>query len=294
MVERTVHLIDASPYFFRAWFSVPDTMTDPEGHPVNAVYGYVNFLNRYLREEEPTHVGVAFDKSLTTSFRNELYPAYKAQRELPPEDLERQMDSMRAVTRAMGMACFVDTRYEADDLIATLHRQLRKKGHRVVVVTPDKDLGQLVDDSTQLYDFAREQRYGPAEIEAKFGVRPDQMADYQGLAGDAVDNIPGVRGVGPKTAAALLGVFGTLDELYRRLDEVADVAVRGARTLPARLEAAREEAFLSRDLATLASDAPAKADLRELAFRGAERAEVERVFGALGFERIVARVRARG
>ncbi len=290
---RTVHLIDASPYLFRAYFAVPYGITGPDGWPVNAVHGFVGFLNRLVREEEPTHVGVAFDKSLTTSFRNEIYPEYKAQRELPPEELERQQEACRDVARAMGMAVYVDTRYEADDLIATLWRQLRRKKHRVVVVSPDKDLCQLVDEGTELFDFARETRYGPEEVVEKFGVRPDQLADYLGLAGDSVDNIPGVKGVGPRTAAALLRAFGTLDALYDRLDEVADLDLRGARTLGAKLEASRDLAMLSRELATVAVDAPAKARLRELAYRGAEPDDVAEVFGALGFGRLQDQVRYR-
>ena len=268
-------------------------MTDPGGWPVNAVYGFINFLNRYVREHAPTHVGVAYDQSLTTSFRNDIYPAYKAQRDLPPEDLERQQKAIIDVAQAMGMATYVDQRYEADDLIATLHAGLREMDQHVIVVTPDKDLGQLVDDKTQLFDFARDERYGPVEFEAKFGVRPDRFPDYQGLAGDSVDNIPGVMGVGPKTAAALLGAFGTLDELYARLDEVSNLSLRGAKTLGAKLESAREAAFLSRRLATLALDAPVSADLSELAYDGADQEEVQRVFGALGFESIGARVRMR-
>ena len=289
-MAHTVHLIDASPYFFRAWFSVPDTMTDPEGWPVNAVYGFVSFLNRFVREEQPTHVGVAFDQSLTTSFRNDFYPEYKAQRELPPPDLERQQEAIREVAAALGMAVFVDRRYEADDLIATLHRALRRRGHRVVVVSPDKDLGQLVDEGTELFDFAKGTRFGPDEVEAKFGVRPDQIPDYQGLAGDPVDNIPGVAGVGPKTAAGLLGAFDDLEAIYEDLERVAELPLRGARSLPAKLAAQREEAFLSRRLATLARDAPARARLADLAFDGGRREEVQRVFDGLGFGGIVERV----
>ena len=293
MPTHTVHLIDASPYLFRAYFAVPDSITGPDGWPVNAVHGFVGFLNRLVREEEPTHVGVAFDQSLTTSFRNDIYPEYKAQRDLPPEELERQQEACRDVARALGMATFVDPRYEADDLIATLWHQLRRKRHRVVVVSPDKDLCQLVDDGTELFDFAREKRYGSDDVLEKFGVRPDQIADYLGLAGDAVDNIPGVRGVGPRTAAALLRAFDTLDELFGRLDEVAALDLRGARTLGARLEAGRETAFLSRELATVARDAPAKARLRELAYRGARPEEVDAVFARLGFGRLRDQVRYR-
>ena len=159
-----------------------------------------------------------------------------------------------------------------------------------MIVSSDKDLSQLVNASVELYDFARSQRFGPAEVVAKFGVRPEQMADYLGLAGDSVDNIPGVAGVGAKTAAALLGAFEDLEELYADLDRVAELPVRGAKGLGAKLEAGREIAFLSRELATVARDAPAPGGLRELAFRGADPALVDPLFERLGFARIRDRI----
>lgn len=287
---RTVHLVDASPYVFRAYFSLPSSMTDGAGQPVNAAYGFAGFLLRYVDEEAPTHLAVAFDESLTTSFRNELYPPYKAQRELPPPELEAQLDACQELARALGAATYVDERYEADDLIATLCHRLSQRGHRCVIVSSDKDLSQLVNASVELYDFARSQRFGPAEVVAKFGVRPEQMADYLGLAGDSVDNIPGVAGVGAKTAAALLGAFEDLEELYADLDRVAELPVRGAKGLGAKLEAGREIAFLSRELATVARDAPAPGGLRELAFRGADPALVDPLFERLGFARIRDRI----
>ena len=279
----TVHLIDASPYIFRAYFSMPSTMTSPAGEPVGAVYGFGSFLARYLSEEQPTHLAVAFDRSLTTSFRNEIYPQYKAQRELPPPELEAQIDDCEALAAAFGGAVFIDERYEADDLIATLVDRLVTQGHGAVIVTSDKDLAQLVGPGVALYDFAREERYREEEVMEKFGVRPEQIADYLGLAGDSVDNIPGVAGVGAKTAAALLGHFRDLDDLYDRLDEVAEVKVRGARTLGAKLEAARETAFLSRRLATVARDAPAHSSLDDLRWDGAREPLVDELFQRLGF-----------
>ncbi len=287
---KTVHLVDASPYVFRAWFSLPDSMTAPDGRPVNAVYGFLGFLLRYLAEEEPTHMALAFDESLTTSFRNELYPDYKAQRELPPAELERQFVDCRRVGEALGLSCFADERYEADDLVGTLCARLADEGHDVVVTTVDKDLAQLVGERVRLYDFAAGERYGPDEVVAKWGVRPEQVADYLGLMGDAVDNIPGVKGVGAKSAAALLGVYPDLDAVYADLDGVAALPVRGARSLAEKLRAQRDVAFLSRTLATVATDAPADAALADLAWRGADRAATEAVLDELGFGRVRERV----
>ncbi len=290
MNMRTVHLIDALPYVFRAYFSLPSSMKDPQGRQVNAVRGYSEFLLRYLADEGPTHVACLFDESLTTSFRNDFFPAYKAQRELPPAELEAQLDACQRVSRALGIATWSDQRYEADDLIATLAVPLEKKGHQVVVVSADKDLAQLVGESVSFYDFAKSARYGPDEVKERWGVRPDQIVDFLGLAGDSVDNIPGVRGVGPKTAVALLNHFPSLESLYERLDEVVEVEVRGAKTLGAKLEAARDDAFLSKRLATLATDAPVSAGLRELEWKGADRAETEAVFEGLGFPHFAQRV----
>ena len=287
--RHRVHLIDASPYIFRGYFALPE-IAAPSGEDVSAVYGFAGFLLRYLAEERPTHLGVAFDESLETSFRNELYAAYKAQRERPPPEIVAQLQNCQALAAALGAACYVDDRYEADDLIGTLVAQLRRKGQRVVVVTPDKDLSQLVDTGVELFDFARETRYRIKDVRAKFGVRPGQIADFLGLAGDSVDNIPGVRGVGAKTAAALLQAFGDLERLYERLDRVAELPLRGARSLERKLAQGRDMAFLSRELATIATDAPARARLSELAYRGADPELVDPLFERLGFGRLRKRI----
>lgn len=278
----TFHLIDASPFVFRAYFSLPTSMVDTDGRPSNAVHGYAGFLLRYLELENPTHVAVAFDESLTTSFRNEIYPAYKAQRELPPEDLEAQFDDCRQLTEAMGLATFADERYEADDYIATIVRRFEGGENRFVVVSPDKDLAQLVSESVTQYDFAKETRLGPAEVKAKFGVAPSQIADLLGLMGDAVDNIPGVKGIGPKTAVALLDAFGSLDALLAGLDRVPSLPIRGAKGVADKLAASREMALISRELATVSVEAPVDVDAGDLAVRGPDRARLEPLLARLG------------
>ena len=290
----TLHLVDALPYVFRAWFSIPSSVRAPDGRPVNAVHGFAAFLLRLIESERVTHLAVAFDRSLTTSFRNDLYPAYKAQRELTDRDLEAQLGACEELAAALGARVFADERFEADDLIATLAADPGPRAGRVVVVTSDKDLAQLVDERTELYDFARETRYGPREVRAKFGVEPAQIADYLGLAGDAVDNIPGVRGIGAKTAAQLVGHFGTLDALYERLGEVRQLGVRGAAALEAKLADGRATAFLSRQLATISRDAPARAELEQLALRGPDPERIAALCARLGSERLRERLLARG
>jgi 5'-3' exonuclease len=286
----TAYLVDASPYIFRSFFSLPPTITDPDGRSVAAVHGFAAFLIKLIQDEAPTHLAIAFDASLTTSFRNQLYPAYKAQRELPPPELEAQLDDCRELAASLGAATFIDHRYEADDLIGTLCHGLTAAGHQVVVVSSDKDLCQLVGDRVVFFDFARGERYGPERVRRKFGVRPQQIPDFLGLAGDPVDNIPGIRGIGKKTAAALLAEFADLEAIYESLARVAELPLRGGRSLAARLAAGRREAFLSRRLATLADDAPATAEIDRLAFPGADRRQVERLFARLGFQSLIQRI----
>lgn len=287
---RTVHLIDSLPYVFRAYYSIPSSMTDPQGRPVNAVYGFCGMLLRYLDEEQPTHIALTFDESLNTSFRNDFYPDYKSSREEAPADLAHQIGACVELGRALGLPTFSDRRYEADDLIGTLVHQFDRRGHRCVVVTNDKDLGQLVNERVEFYDFAKGDRRDAAGVRDKLGVRPEQVPDFLGLAGDSVDDIPGVAGIGAKTAVALLEAFDDLDAIYADLAAVAELPIRGAKGVAAKLEADRERAFLSRRLATIARDAPVEAGLRELAYRGADPGLVDELFERLGFGRVRERI----
>lgn len=288
----TVLLVDASPYIFRAHFSLPSSIKTPDGSPAAAAYGFTSFLLKLIAGEKPTHLGVAFDRSLNTSFRNEIYPAYKEQRDLPPPELEAQLGACEEIAAALGAATFIDDRYEADDLIGTLCAHLEKEGHGAVIVTSDKDLAQLVDERVSLFDFGKGIRYTPKDVFEKFGVRPDQMTDFLGLAGDTVDNIPGIKGIGAKSAAELLARFGHLEELYERLDELPGISsLRGAKSLHAKLAAGRETAFLSRQLATVERGVPGvRGTLESLEFRGADPARVEALFTRLGFNKIRERV----
>lgn len=283
-MPSTLYLIDASPYIFRAFYSLPSSIRSPEGRPVNAVRGFADFLGRLLREERPGHALVAFDGSLTTSFRNEIYPPYKSSRDEPDADLVAQIDACREVTRALGFHEVIDDRYEADDLVATAKERFAGSFGDSVVVSADKDLMQLVDPSTSFYDFGKGTRIGAAGVRDKMGVEPEQIRDLLGLAGDSVDDIPGVRGVGPKTAVALLGAFRDLDDLYGRLEDVAGVEVRGAKTLGVKLEASRELAFLSRELATCALDAPLDVTVEQLAVTTPDREALADLAARTGIE----------
>ncbi len=253
---KRVHLIDASMYVFRAWHSMPDQFVDNDGNPVNAVHGFCRFMLDLLEREKPQHAAMAFDVSLTTSFRNAIYPAYKANRDPAPESLKRQFDYCRQLAAALGLCVLADTSFEADDLIGSAAFALRPHGFRAVIVSADKDFGQLLGEGDEQWDFARGTRWGAADVPAKLGVRADQVIDYLALAGDAVDNIPGVRGIGAKTAAALLAHFDSLDTLLERIDEVEFLRLRGARSIAARLREQADNARLSRQLSAIAMDAP--------------------------------------
>ena len=258
--KPTLYLVDASLYVFRAWHSMPDELRDAEGWPTNAVHGFARFLLELLERERPRHIVVAFDEALDSCFRNALYPAYKANREPAPEELRRQFAHCKALCRALGLAVLAHGDYEADDLIGSALHVARAHGHRGVIVSADKDLSQLLGEFDEQWDFARGQRWGMAGVKARHGVHAHQIADYLALCGDSVDNIPGVPGIGAKTAAVLLAHFENLDALLARLDEIPFLRFRGAAQAAAKLRLHREQALLCRRLTTIALDAPVAAD----------------------------------
>lgn len=250
------YLIDAPVYVFRAYFSLPDSITDAQGHPVNALYGFANFLGDLVRSEQPTQLAVAFDESLSSSFRNQFYPAYKANRPPAPEDLKEQFSRCKQLCELLGMPVQVGAEYEADDYIGTQAQIEREAGRRVCIVSRDKDLLQLLAEGDVYWDYAGDKRLGPSDVLAAWGVRADQIVDYLALVGDKVDNIPGVKGVGDKAVRALLNHFDDLDAIYADLESVLELPVRGAARLRQCLIDGEPEARISRRLATIALDAP--------------------------------------
>lgn len=277
------HLVDGSLYVFRAWHSMPDEFRDADGHPVNAVHGYTRFLCELLEKVRPARVAVAFDASLTSSFRNAIYPPYKANRELPPPELEYQFVRCRELTSALGVRVLIDHQYEADDLIGSALWNLRAHGVPSVIVSADKDFGQLLGEHDEQWDYAKNLRWGPAGVHEKLGVHPVQVADYLALCGDAVDNIPGVPGVGAKTAAALLSHFGNLDALLERVDEVPFLRIRGAVSCAAKLREHAEAARLYKRLTRIALDAPVPEDIDTLCRGAGDAAALEALAGQLRF-----------
>ena len=282
-----LYLVDASVFIFRAYYSVPTEVADPDGNPVNAVHGFARFLGDLLERESPQHIAVAFDESLEQSYRNEIYPAYKANREPAPVELKRQFGLCREVVRALGIADYGSSRYEADDIIGTLATRARAAEVPVTIVSRDKDLTQLIGASDTYWDAVADVRYGYDDIEQRFGVKPERMADFLALMGDAVDNIPGVPGVGRKTAATLLKHFDTLPGVYHNIAAVPTLKFRGATFVAQSLAEHREAAFMSRQLTGIACDMPLVAAVDDLQPRAPDLAAVEAIYERLGFGRML-------
>ena len=278
-----VYLVDASIYIFRAWYSMTDEFTNSNGEPTNAAYGFCGFLCSLLEQTSAQHVAIAFDESLSTSYRNDIYPEYKANRDPAPEDLKRQFQWARSIAEVMGLRCFADPYYEADDIIGTLAEHWRARGHPVCLVTSDKDLAQLVRHGDQWWDFSRNQKLGVAQVKQKFGVTPDQIADYLALAGDAVDNIPGVPGIGPKSASALLSHFGDLDSIYNRIEEVQHLSIRGAKSLQKKLSDNQDAAELARRLTVIQTDVASTLAAPDINRNAVDSASLNRLFDELQF-----------
>jgi 5'-3' exonuclease len=278
-----VYLVDASIYVFRAWYSVSDDFTNSAGQPTNAVYGFTGFLCSLLEQTGPEHIGIAFDESLTTSYRNEIYAEYKANREPAPEELKRQFAWARDVSESLGLKCFADPYYEADDLIGTLAEYWRARGHPVCVVSADKDLVQVIREGDHWWDFARNRKFGRQHAFEQFGIWPEQMADFLALTGDSVDNIPGVPGVGPKTASALLSHFENLDQLWQRLGEVPHLSIRGAKSLHGKLDMHRDAAELARQLTVIHTEVPSALERPDLSRGTLDEARLNRLFDDLSF-----------
>ncbi|MBV8975284.1 MAG: hypothetical protein JOY74_09185 [Sinobacteraceae bacterium] len=278
-----IFLVDASVYVFRAYHSILPDMRDRDGNPVHAVFGFARFLGDLIERVRPAYMAVAFDQRRAASYRNRIYPPYKANRERAPVDLAAQLECCRELCRHLGLAVFVDPEYEADDLIGTLAQVMRAEGVRAGFISRDKDLAQLMRDGDLFWDFGARGQFGYHDIERHFGVAPERFADYLALTGDSIDNIPGVPGIGQRTAAILMKAFGSLDELYANLARVAELPLRGAGNLPARLAAHKESVFLARRLTRIACDLSLGASAGTLRRRLPDLPALAALYDRLGF-----------
>ena len=286
-----LYLVDASIYIFQAWFSPHYEVLSKDGRDLSAFFGFAQFLNRFLRQTRPRSIAIAFDESLFCGFRHTLYPAYKANRELPDEELARQLHACAALAPLMGVAAWGSKVYEADDIIGTLAsmgaatvgsdtlesdivgagpapvgagpalvgagpaREPTLRQRPICIVSRDKDLAQLLhSDADHLWDYTGNTRRYRKDIQRQYGIRPEQIPDYLGLVGDAVDSIPGVPGIGPVAATSLLQHFESIPLLYENLQDVGSLRYRGASKGADLLRRHEAQARLSRTLATIVND----------------------------------------
>src|SRR5712671_452455 len=282
-----VFLVDGSSYIFRAYHALPPLNRKSDGLQVNAVLGFCNMLWKLLREmppdNQPTHLAIVFDKSEIT-FRNKLYPDYKAHRAPAPDDLIPQFPLIREAVRAFDLPCLEQVGFEADDLIATYVRQACEQGAIATIVSSDKDLMQLVTDCVTMYDTMKDRRIGIAEVIEKFGVPPEKVVEVQALAGDSTDNVPGVPGIGVKTAAQLIVEYGDLETLLLRAGEIKQPKRREA------LIENAEKARISRQLVLLDDKVTLDVPLDELAVHEPDARKLIAFLKAMEFSTLTRRV----
>jgi DNA polymerase-1 len=283
---RHVYLIDGSGFLFRAYYGIKERLIRSDGTLVNAVHGFTTMLMKLIDDTDADHIAVIFDSARKT-FRNDIYPEYKANRDAPPEDLIPQFELVREATRALNVACIDMPGYEADDLIATYATQARQMGAEVTVVSSDKDLMQLVDDKVMMFDAMKNKEIRHAQVMEKFGVGPDRVIEVQALAGDSSDNVPGVPGIGIKTAALLVNEYGDLDGV---LDHAKDVKQPKRRQ---NLIDHADEARLSKVLVTLKRDVPVEVPLSEFAVKEPDQKELLSFLAAQDFKKLAERVTSR-
>ena len=272
-MKKPVYVVDAMNYIFRAYHALPDNITAPSGMLTNAVLGYLRTLLRIIRERKPEYMAAAFEGG-GTSFRSAMFSAYKATRKQTPDDLEAQFDYCRRITEAIGVACLEADDYEADDVIGTIAMRMVALGHPVVIVTGDKDMSQLVGDSVQIYDMAKENWLNESGVREKFGVAPGQIPDLLALHGDSVDNIPGVTGVGEKTARQILSVCKNVEDLAS-IDFSDRMSFRGRDEILRRIRENMEAVRISRKLATICCEVPMEISAEVLRYRRGDHRELK-------------------
>ncbi|HAK33935.1 MAG TPA: DNA polymerase I [Pantoea sp.] len=286
IAENPLILVDGSSYLYRAYHAFPP-LTNSAGEPTGAMYGVLNMLKSLLAQYNPSHVAVVFDAKGKT-FRDELFEHYKSHRPPMPDDLRAQTAPLHEMVKAMGLPLLAVSGVEADDVIGTLALQAEKEGRPVLISTGDKDMAQLVTPNITLINTMTNTILGPEEVEQKYGVPPALIIDFLAMMGDSSDNIPGVPGVGEKTAQALLQGLGGMRSIYENLDKVAELSFRGAKTMAAKLEQNRDVAFLSYQLATIKTDVELELSCSELTVAEPDVAALQALFSRYEFKRWLA------
>ena len=283
IAENPLILVDGSSYLYRAYHAFPP-LTNSAGEPTGAMYGVLNMLKSLLMQYQPSHVAVVFDAKGKT-FRDELFEHYKSHRPPMPDDLRAQIAPLHEMVKAMGLPLLAVSGVEADDVIGTLALEAGKQGRSVLISTGDKDMAQLVTPDITLINTMSNTVLGPEEVEEKYGVPPALIIDFLAMMGDSSDNIPGVPGVGEKTAQALLQGLGGMYAIYDNLDKVADLSFRGAKTMAAKLEQSRDVAFLSYQLATIKTDVPLEVSYDQLTVNQPDVETLQTLFARFEFRR---------
>ncbi|MGF9659931.1 DNA polymerase I [Pantoea agglomerans] len=283
IAENPLILVDGSSYLYRAYHAFPP-LTNSAGEPTGAMYGVLNMLKSLLAQYNPSHVAVVFDAKGKT-FRDELFEHYKSHRPPMPDELRAQIEPLHEMVRAMGLPLLAVSGVEADDVIGTLALEAEKKGLSVLISTGDKDMAQLVTPAITLINTMSNTILGPEEVEQKYGVPPALIIDFLAMMGDSSDNIPGVPGVGEKTAQALLQGLGSMQTIYDNLDKVADLGFRGAKTMATKLEQNRDVAFLSYQLATIKTDVELALPCEELTVTEPDTEALQTLFSRYEFKR---------
>jgi len=273
-----LYLIDGSSYIFRAYHAIRSLSTS-KGSPTNAIYGFTSMIFKFLKDYSPEYLGIVFDSKGKT-FRDEIYPLYKANRDEAPDDFKIQVPKIFEMVDSLGIPQVQIEGYEADDIMGTIAKEMEEKGISVVLVTGDKDFCQLVSEKVTLIDTMRDKKTGIKEVIQRFGVPPESVIDVFALSGDATDNIPGVRGVGEKTASELIGKFRTIESLYENLNELP----QRQRDL---LEANKESAILSKRLVTIETSIPMSVSLEGFEYKGFNKEKLREIFEELEFKSLL-------
>src|SRR3989338_3655189 len=278
-MSKHLFLVDGSSYIYRAFHATPH-LSNSKGIPTNAILSFTNMIRKFIKDKTPEYFAIAFDRKEET-FRHQEFKDYKEQRPPMPENLVPQIPYIKKIVELLNIPLLEMAGFEADDVLGTVSLKAVNTGFRVTIVTGDKDLMQLVEDNLELFDSMTGKRTGIKEVEEKFGVLPEKVADVLGLMGDSSDNIPGVPGIGPKTGMKLIQEFSSLENLLNNLKNIKQANLRE------KLETYREQAILSKRLATIKKDVPIETDIESFKIKEPNRDEIVKLFTELEFKNLL-------
>ena len=284
MKNKKFIIIDAMAMAYRAYFAfISRPLTTKKGEPTSAIYGFLNQLMKILEENKPDYIAVAFDSKEKT-FRHEKYDKYKSSRESMPDDMIPQIGRIKDIIEALNIPLYILPRYEADDIVGTAVKRAEKKGMISYVITPDKDYNQMVTDKVKIIKPGKSVDeiviIDVAKVKEEFGFEPKQMIDYLGLIGDKSDDIPGIAGIGPKTAIPLIQKYGSIEGIYKNIEKIEKEGLRK------KLIEGKEDAFLSKELATIHCDVPLEMDFKDAKFTKPDLEKIKSIFVELEFSRL--------